>query len=190
MQRTNGAMIERKTGIFRSLRRFMCDRGGLAAVEFALILPLMIAIYFGAIEITNMLVASRRVTSVGYTAADLAAQAASISNADMTDIFAASSAILQPFSTTPLQIRITSVVANASNIPKVAWSDGYQTSPLAVGSNITLPAGLTTAGSSVIVAEVSYAYSSPISQMVTETITFDEVAYLKPRRAVQITRTN
>jgi len=180
----NGAMA---AGWFK---RFAREAAGIAAVEFALIFPLMLTFYFGAIEITNMLTANRRVTSVAYTAADITAQAASVSNADITDIFNASSAILAPFSTAPIKVRITSVVANSSNVPKVAWSDGYNIAPRAAGSNMTLPAGLTTAGSSVIVAEVTYAYASPISELITETITFSDVAYLKPRRAVQVTRTN
>tara|TARA_R110002110_G_scaffold92057_12_gene239653 strand:+ start:1807 stop:2379 length:573 start_codon:yes stop_codon:yes gene_type:complete len=180
----------RRTRAIAPLGRFLCDRCGLAAVEFALILPVMLTLYFGGVEVTNMLVANRRVTSVAYTAADLAAQAAAISNGDMTDIFAASSAILEPFSISPLTVRITSVVANASNQPKVAWSDGYQIGARSVGSAMTLPAGLTTPGSSVIVTEVTYAYSSPISQIVKDTIGFSETAYLKPRRAVQVARVN
>ena len=87
------------------LQRFFIDCAGLAAVEFALIFPLMIAFYFGAIETSHMLTANRRVTSVAYSAADITAQAISVSNSDMSDIFAASSAILRPFSTTPLSIR-------------------------------------------------------------------------------------
>lgn len=172
------------------LQRFFIDCAGLAAVEFALIFPLMIAFYFGAIETSHMLTANRRVTSVAYSAADITAQAISVSNSDMSDIFAASSAILRPFSTTSLSIRISSVVANSSGVNKVAWSDGYQTTARAVNSTMTLPAGLTSPGTSVIVSEVIYAYSSPISKTVTEQITFTDTAYLKPRRASQVARTN
>jgi len=173
-----------------SARRLMRDCAGLAAVEFALIVPLLLLFYLGSVEATNMLTANRRVTAVAYTAADLAAQAASISNADMADIFSASSAILTPFPTSPLSVRITSVVANASGSPRVAWSDAFQTTPRAVNSTVTLPAGLVTPGTSVIMTEVTYGYASPVSSVVKETVTFTETAYLKPRRAVTVTRTN
>lgn len=176
-----------KSGILCALFR---DRRGVAAVEFALIFPLMITFYLGAVESSNMLTANRRVTSVAYTAADITAQAISVSNSDMTDIFSASSAILRPFSTTPLSIRVSSVVANSSGVNKVVWSDGYHIGGRAVNSTMTLPAGLTSPGTSVIVAEVTYLYSSPISGTVTESLTFTDTAYLKPRRAAQVTRTN
>ncbi|MBX3445908.1 MAG: pilus assembly protein [Parvibaculaceae bacterium] len=172
------------------LSGFARNCAGLAAVEFALIVPLMLLFYLGSVEATNMLTANRRVTAVAYTAADLTAQAATISNADMTDIFSASSAILSPFPTGPLSVRITSVVANASGSPRVAWSDGFQIAPRTVNSTVTLPAGLVTPGTSVVMTEVTYGYSSPVSSVVTETLTFTETAYLKPRRAVTITRTN
>lgn len=184
-----------KSGTARMLRRFspsrmMRDCTGLAAVEFALIVPLLLLFYLGSVEATNMLTANRRVTAAAYTAADLAAQAASISNADMADIFSATSTIISPFPTGPLSVRITSVVANASNSPRVAWSDGFQTTPRAVGSVVTLPAGLVTPGTSVIMTEVVYGYGSPVSSVVTDTVTFTETAYLKPRRAVAVTREN
>ena len=179
-----------KRGAISPLHRFIHDYKGLAAVEFALILPLMIAFYFGGIEMTNMLVANRRVTAVAYTAADLTAQAASLNDSDIADIFAASATILQPFSTAPLTVRISSVVANAQNVAQVAWSDGFQISPRAVGSTVTLPAGLTTPGSSVVFVETAYGYASPIGEMVAGTVEFTEPAYMKPRRATQISRTN
>lgn len=174
----------------RRLSRFLRNAGGLAAVEFALIFPLMLVFYFGAFEATQMLTAGRRVSAVAYTAADLVAQAASVNNADMADVFAASSALLYPLSTTPLTIRVTSVVANSGGVNKVAWSDGHNITPRTVNSNVTLPTGLTSAGTSVIFVEVTYAYSSPVSETITDSIDFEEVAYLKPRRAVSVTRTN
>jgi Flp pilus assembly protein TadG len=178
------------TGFSFSLGRFLREGAAVGAVEFALIFPVLLTIYFGAFEVTNLLVANRRVTAVAHTAGDLTAQAASVDNGDIADIFAASSAILAPFNTAPLTMRISSVVADANNVVKVAWSDGFQIGPRSVGSAVTLPAGLTTPGSSVVFVEVTYEYASPVSEMVASPISFSENAYLKPRRAVQITRTN
>lgn len=170
--------------------RFLPDARGLAAVEFALIVPVMLTIYFGTIETTNALTASRRVTNVAQTAADLVAQAASVSTSDLNDVFAASAAILTPFDTAAVKITITSVVANSSNVTRVAWSAAYGgATARATNSSITLPAGLTTAGTSVIMAEVTYTYTSPIGTFITGPIIMTEVAYLRPRRAVSVAKT-
>ena len=100
-------------------RRFAGDRRGVAAVEFALILPLMIAMYFGALEITDALTANRRVTLATQTVGDLVAQSAVITDHDMTDIFAATAAVMAPFDASKLKMRVTSVVADSNNNTKV-----------------------------------------------------------------------
>ena len=48
------------------------DERGISAVEFALILPIMISMYLGAVEFGHALTIDRRVTSVASSAADLA----------------------------------------------------------------------------------------------------------------------
>ncbi|MDO8290410.1 MAG: pilus assembly protein [Parvibaculum sp.] len=165
------------------------DPRGMVAVEFALIVPVMITLYFGTIETTNAMTAARRVTNVAQTAADLTAQVTTVSTSDLDDIFSASTAILSPFPTNVVKITVTSVVASASNAntTTVAWSKAYGGSTArSTNAAVTLPAGLTTVGSSVIMVEVTYTYTSPIAEFITGPITMSEVAYLKPRRSVSV----
>ena len=175
------------SGIFR---RFTGDRRGVAAVEFALILPLMIIMYFGALEITDALTANRRVTLATQTVADLVAQSAVITDDDMTDIFAATAAVMAPFDASNLKMRVTSVVADGHNNTKVAWSDGYNMSARGKNSTLALPAGLTSGGDSVIYAEVKFTYTSLLGKYFTSPFVFTDEAYLRPRRSLQIARTN
>lgn len=167
---------------------FTGNKRGMVAVEFALIIPLMIMIYFGTVETTNAMTASRRVTNVAQTAADLTAQAASVSTSDINDIFAASAAILTPFPANAIKITITSVVANSSNATTVEWSKAYGTgaTALSTGKSVTLPTGLTSANSSVVMVNVTYTYTSPIATYITGPIVMTETAYLKPRRSVSV----
>jgi Flp pilus assembly protein TadG len=173
--------------------RAMRNASGVVAIEFALIIPVMLTLYFGTLETTNAMTAARRVTNVAQSAADLTAQAASLSTSDINDIFAASSAILAPFPTNAVKITISSVVANASSATntKVSWSKAYGgASARSTNSSVTLPTGLTTAGSSVIMVEVTYTYTSPIATFITGPITMREVAYLKPRRSIEVALTS
>lgn len=179
----------RRSRMTRILSVALFDAGGMVAVEFALLIPVMLTMYFGTLETTNALTAARRVTNVAQTAGDLTAQVTNVTTADMNDIFAASSAILAPFPTNVVQITISSIVASSSNASntKVAWSDAYGgATPRSTNSSVTLPTGLTTPGSSVIMAEVTYTYTSPIASFITGPITMHEVAYLKPRRSTEV----
>ena len=66
--------------------RFAQDRRGVSAVEFAMLLPLMLTLYLGTVEISQGVGIDRKVTLTTRTVADLASQVSSINNADMTNM--------------------------------------------------------------------------------------------------------
>ena len=124
-----------------------------------LIFPVLVLAYIGAVETGNLLTIYRRTYQVATTAADLTAQTKTVSTADLGDIVAASGSILTPYSTTPLKVVISSVVADSNNAGKVAWSYASKGTGRATNSAYSVPAGLTEAGSSVIVAEITYGFT-------------------------------
>jgi Flp pilus assembly protein TadG len=171
----------------RGLHTFGVRTDGVAAVEFALIFPLMISLYFGAVELGNGLLVNRKATNVASTASDLVAQVDI--NADIADVFAASSAILSPFDSSSIVITISSVVTELDGTTEVAWSDSMNGTPRAEGERISLPPGVATPGSSVIWAEVDYTYVSPIGKYLTGGITIEDDFYARPRRSIEVLRT-
>jgi hypothetical protein len=123
------------------------------------------------------------------------AQADSINNAGMADIFTASSTILAPFPTAPLKMRVTSITGDDDGNPKVDWSDiPAGQSGLAAytkGNSVALPSGLITAkGENVIMAETTYTYTPLMRYVVKNGLTFNEKFYLRPRKASKVTRTD
>jgi len=183
-----------RTGIWRD------QRGG-SAVEFALLVPAIILTYIATAELGNLLTADRRVETVASTAADLTAQVKKVSNADLADIVAASTSILTPYDTTPLKVVLSSVVADQSNTTTVDWSYASSGSGLTPGDAYTLPTGTTQAYSSVIVAEVTYAFKSildPCASVETHTTTdpcftfgpiiLKRTFYARPRRSLTVAK--
>jgi Flp pilus assembly protein TadG len=171
------------------LRRWRDDRRGLSAIEFALLFPFMLTVYFGAVEISNLLTIDRKVTNVASTTADLVAQAETLNDAAIADVFLAATTILSPFDTASVSIVVTSVVADADNKTTVGWSDGYNGATARTpGEPITLPAGLTQPNSSVIFAEVSYTHSSLVNQMLGGSVTLSDNFYARPRQVSQVER--
>ena len=71
--------------IERRLRRLIGDERGVSAVEFAMLLPLMLTLYLGAVEVSQGIGADRKVTLTARTIADLVSQVSSIGNSDMTN---------------------------------------------------------------------------------------------------------
>jgi Flp pilus assembly protein TadG len=189
--------------MLKRLRDLKAYDSGMAAVEFALIAPIMMALFFGLVEVCNALDAHQKVTSVASTAADLTAQATSVDAADLNDIFAASSAIMSPFSTNDISIVITSIAGDGNrNEGTVLWSqtNGHGTAHT-VGSTITigdpsqlsdedvglLPASCTgSTQCSIILAEVSYNYTSPYGKFIVGNLPMSDLFYSKPRRVVSV----
>jgi Flp pilus assembly protein TadG len=170
------------------LRRLGRDQRGVAAIEFALIAPVAIALYMGFAELTMAMMANRRVAHAAEVVGDLVAQSPSITPADLTDIFTVGKAIMSPFTTTPLQMRITSVVADAKAVPKVGWSKANGLIAMTPGTQVSgFPPTLLAAGDSVIQADVSYSYVSPLRVVLPKPITFSNTFYLKPRQSTSVT---
>jgi Flp pilus assembly protein TadG len=170
------------------LCRFARSESGLSALEFALVAPIMITTFFGAYEMCDVLLADRKATNVAATTTDLVAQATQIADADITNIFNAATAIMEPYDPTILEITVSSITADAQGNTKVAWSDALHTTAHTEGANFTLPLGLVSPGGSVIVSEVRYTYATPLGQFVTNGITVSDKFYQRPRRVTVIPR--
>lgn len=164
------------------------DRRGISAVEFALIVPIMITLYVGAVEFSHALTIDRRVTTVASSAADLVAQSEELTDSELQDIFKAAGSIMAPYSTSPLKMVLTSVVADVNNKTTVDWSAASSGSAYAKNANFALPAGLTQPFSSVIVAEVTYNYDPAVGQFLSGGITMTEKFYLRPRRSLKVAK--
>src|SRR5882724_10887062 len=89
------------------MRRFARDSRGAAAVEFALVTPLMLTMYFGMVELSSGVAIDRKVTLVSRTLSDLVAQATAVTNTDISNVFNASSAMMTPYLATPLTAKLT-----------------------------------------------------------------------------------
>ena len=161
------------------LSRARKDERGVTLIEFALILPLMVLLFIGLVEITEALTASRKLTKTANTVSDLVAQEPSVTNADLSDIRQVARQLMQPFSDVPLNTVIISVVADANNNTTVAWS--FPPGSVPAGSPYDLPdAGLTEANSSLIVTEASYNFTPTVSNIVGN-FQINQEAFFRPR---------
>jgi Flp pilus assembly protein TadG len=104
------------------MRRLRGARSGIAMVEFAMLVPILIIFYFGAIEVTQSVTAKRKLNLVSETVGDLTARNDTISLSTLNDIFGASSTIMNPVDTTNLSIRVSSVIVSPTGTTCVDWS--------------------------------------------------------------------
>ena len=170
------------------VRRLGRDRSGLSAIEFALIAPLMLTCLVGSVEVSNGMLASRKVTQTTSTLADLVSQATAVTTNDINDIFAAGIAVMEPIDAQGIRMRITCIQADLNGVTRVSWSDGRNMPARSVGASITVPAGMVSAGTSVIFSEIEFDYRSTFGRFLTDGITIRDQFYLRPRRSLTVTR--
>lgn len=171
------------------LIRFSQDRRGLAALEFALIAPMMIVVLFGAVELTELLATNRRAENTTASIADVVSRDTTVSNDEVSDLWKAAGALMYPNASGPLKMRVSSIQIETATSAKVLWSEGANGySPRGKGSAMTLPAGMMVPGTSVVIAESSYYYVPPIGVFLDIAINLDHIEYRRPRVADPVTR--
>jgi len=183
------------------VRGLLNDRSGLAAVEFAMIFPIMVVLYFGVVEFSSAIAVDRKATQVARTLSDLTSQSMTVADTDIKNFGEAAKAIMTPYPPSPLVSSITEVyIDKVSGVARVQWSKGLTIGPTGdvsiaaaaphnPGDVVTLPLALVAAkGTFVIWSEVSYKYTPAVGIMLAQTgITFRDVAYTRPRLVLCVT---
>jgi Flp pilus assembly protein TadG len=172
------------------INRFRDSESGVSAVEFALIIPVMLVTFFGVAEISNYILASRKVANVASIAADLVSQDKSIDDGEMANIMGALDVVIRPFNPADARIVISSVVADDNGNYSIAWSDARHTAPRAAGSAAPakIPTGLIASNQGIVMAEIEFTYTSTFGKYLTSGGTVSDTFYLKPRRSTTVER--
>jgi len=169
--------------LLRSPRELLVDRSGLAAVEFAMIIPIMLLLFFGTDEFSSGVAVNRKVTLMARTLSDLISQNISVTDAQFTNFFNASQAILTPYPSAPVNSTISELYIDpATKAARVQWSKGG--APRGVGTTVTIPTALQVGGTYLIFSEVSYAFVPTIGYVLKSTITLRDYSYTRPRQSL------
>lgn len=171
------------------IARLVKDRRGLAAVEFAMLLPMMLTLYLGSSEVSQGIAVQRKVTLTARAVADLASQYTDITNADMSNILAASSDIIAPYPSANLGVVVSEVSINAQGQASVVWSDTLNGSALAVGQVVSIPSALAVPNTYLILGQAQYSYNPPYGYVVTGTLTLSDQIFMRPRQSTSVART-
>jgi Flp pilus assembly protein TadG len=169
--------------IRRSAVDLFGDRSGIAATEFAVIVPIMLVMFFGTVELSSGVAVDRKVTLMARTLSDLTSQSPYVMDSDLTNFFAASNAIMTPYSSTPAKATISELYVDPTSLlVYVQWSVGSV--PRAAGSTIVIPSALAAGGAWLIFSEVSYLYTPAVGYVMSKAgVTLSDTAYTRPRQS-------
>ncbi|WP_026379883.1 TadE/TadG family type IV pilus assembly protein [Afifella pfennigii] len=171
------------------LERYRRESGGVAAVEFALILPFLVALWLGTVELSQALSLDRRISEVTASVGDLVARSPALSENDIANIFDITRTAMSPYSTAPAGIVVSAVDIDEDGKAAIAWSRARGRLPARPeGADMTaeIAEALRRPNSQVIVAEGSYAYRPTIGSAITGTMTLTERLFFVPRESEKV----
>ncbi len=170
------------------ITRFAKNRGGVAAIEFALIAPLMVAFYMVTVEFQDYFTVDRKLTALTSAVGDVISQDDVVTDQEISDIFKAVSSMMSPYDSSALKIRVSQVDVDNKGKVKVAWGEGKNIAGRAEGSSFTLPAKLVIKNTSYVVSESQFSYKSVVGYIIPNGVTLDRIFYIQPRYTNSIKR--
>jgi Flp pilus assembly protein TadG len=192
-------MDRRPASIRALIARFRDNARGVAVVEFALVVPLLLLLYFGSIEASSLYTVDRRVTVISGAIGDLIARwdpgagAGTIPQTTFDNYFTAANVIMTPYSTTGLEQVVSLIHITPTGVTKVLWSKASagatarttgSSYPLAATTQMNQMARATTAtGGWLVASETVYPYKPVLGLVFKDALTLDHVSYFLPRYA-------
>ncbi|TRO88319.1 pilus assembly protein [Glycocaulis profundi] len=173
---------------FAFLRTLRGDRRGVSALEFALLAPLMIALYAGVVQISLAIEANRKFNLSVNQVADLVSQATDVDDSELYEYFAAGRVVMMPFDSEALRMRITSVRRDASGNVNLVWSEARGDGFAAHATAPATPAGFMPNGQGAVVVDHEFDYATPFVNSQFYSFTFSETAQRRPRMTDWVTR--
>ena len=145
----------------KKLWRWGRDRRGVAALEFALVMPVFMVLFLVGFEITQCMATYRKVSDCTTEVANIMVQTTTTNTAGIQAVAAASTQIMAPYPTGNLSILISQIQTDANNNATVSWSVPYGgVTKLNKGSSFTItPATLSQPSSYYILVQTSYTYT-------------------------------
>jgi Flp pilus assembly protein TadG len=176
------------------VRQLGIDTNAVAATEFAIVVPFMLLLYIGGVELGDAMSIKAKVSKTAHAIADLVSQNTQVTASQMQAILGASTATIAPYRVKDgagqslITVKVSEVSTDSSGIAKVQWSRSFDGTTVStgwpVGQVMTLPPSLAVAQNnnvSFILSEVAYAYTPGLGYAMTGTIPLRDSQYLFPR---------
>src|SRR4051812_32463503 len=170
------------------------DTRGVAAIEFLMLMPLMLMICFGTIQVSTGVAVDRKVSLTVRTLSDLISQNATITDTQIANAFATGKAMMSPYSDAPMKSTISQVyIEPVTLLAKVKWSKAAGTGAVLHTCNevVTVPTALQVSGTYLIMSEITYDFTPVVGhdiklKFVSPTFHLSDKMYTRPRQSLNV----
>jgi Flp pilus assembly protein TadG len=178
--------LARKLPGFDEPRAKARDDRGVAAVEFALVVPIAVLLLTGGVDYSDAISIQRKITLADRTVTDLVTQYTNISTSTLALNLAASAMIVAPYSSSNLVMTVSQVTTDAGGNATVAWSLSFNGTKRAMGSPVTLPVTVSQPNATFILGETQYTDTPIFGSSLTGTMLLHDTNLMSPRLVTSI----
>jgi Flp pilus assembly protein TadG len=167
--------------------RCLGDQRGVAAIEFALVLPMLLFVGLGGYALTDACSTYRKLTDTTVETANVAAQYTTMQQADAQTVMAATAQIMAPYPTANLKMVLSVITTDTNSKATVLWSQAYQGgTPLTKTTAFTLPANLAQPSTSYVVVQSNYTFIPLTGSGLAASIPMQDQLIILPRQSPSI----
>jgi Flp pilus assembly protein TadG len=181
-----------------SFRTFMSAESGVAAIEIAFILPFMFFMFFGLVDITDMVSYNRRITAVASSVGDLVGQNRTYMLKTSTDDYLkVAKLIMKPKSDSDVRVTIygfrgTKVGSVTTVTQEWKIDNGKGAACSTTPSTTNVPVSLMEAGNDLIVTQACMKYKPLVADLLGTSIlgssllNIEQTITLRPRSSLTL----
>lgn len=168
----------------RIIKKWIADESGMAAVESAMIFPVMLVLLLGTFDLGNGILANQKAIRASQVVADLVTRNNTLSNAELNEAIMAGQLALHPFDPSSLGVDVVSIRFDDNGDPEIVWRETRNMPPSP--SVLTDVSPLATPNSGVVVSIIQYNFEPAFSGFVVDEIPMQEKAFARGRKTAVV----
>jgi Flp pilus assembly protein TadG len=174
-----------------------CERG-VGAVEFALLVPVLLILYVGSLEISVAMSVNKKVAKASAVATDIISQSTSTDQSILQEMLGVAKSVIAPFNADNLDFEVIGIKIDNSGNATISWSwDEDNNTPFVANTPITIPTAYAIPNTFLLKTTINMDYKFIMALrdtvndgFVNRTVDMQKVYYLHPREAEDITCSN
>lgn len=168
------------------MKKFWKDTEAIAAVEAAMIFPILLTLLLGTFDAGYGVLAAQKTIRASQVTADLIARYRTVSNADLESAIEAGRLAMNPFNTDSYGVDITSIEFDEDGNPEQLWCE---TQNMTANANVLQSvSALSSPDEGVVVVTVKYDFEPAFSGFIFNTIPMRETAFVRGRLTSTVKR--
>ncbi|WP_295558982.1 TadE/TadG family type IV pilus assembly protein [uncultured Hyphomicrobium sp.] len=184
-------MMTRTSRLAAAIRSFVRDIGGVAAVEFGFIAPVLLVMLLGAIEVTRAMSINTRISLATSMVADLVAREQQLTGDDVRAIYEIANEIMAPYDGSKLDLSLIPIMSASNNASRTLVYPSVTNRPPHNHGTVpakcqaySLASGMLKTNESVIVVEARYMFEPLFGSYILNAGPWTKKAYAKPRKSL------